>query len=87
MNVNEEMIERLIEQTLAKIKKDDEEIFKSVTEQHGRLADEKLEWYYEPSKENVRVCYPNTGYDGDDKTAFFVGQTNNGKIQFIDLEH
>ena len=44
------------------------------------LANELLDWYYEPANQEVYFVTSGMAYDGDDKSAFEVAQSENGEI-------
>lgn len=44
------------------------------------LANALLDWYYEPANQEVYFVISGVAYDGDDKGAFEVAQSENGEI-------
>lgn len=44
------------------------------------LANELLDWYYEPANQEVYFVTSGMAYDGDDKSAFEVAQSENSEI-------
>lgn len=44
------------------------------------LANELLDWYYEPENQEVYFVTSGMAYDGDDKSAFEVAQSEDGEI-------
>ena len=44
------------------------------------LATELFDWYYEPANQEVYFVTSGMAYDGDDKSAFEVAQSENGEI-------
>lgn len=44
------------------------------------LANELLDWYYEPANQEVYFVTSGMAYDGDDKSAFEVAQSEDGEI-------
>lgn len=44
------------------------------------LATELFDWYYEPTNQEVYFVTSGMAYDGDDKNAFEVAQSENGEI-------